>query len=998
MQLFALLTDVKHSGAAEGSRKVGEFLSFQFNTDYVTKYVHLYESYVARYHTAALADSGADEVALQVQTARNFDRLRAICESINMEIDTREKVLLLSSMLGYIARPDYTEEEEQFVDRLADCLRIPAQDYWNLKTFTIREPMMVVQKQRLLYISNTPEKKNADTKHIYARDFGVELWVLHVACTNSFFFRYSGDRNLYLSGHKMDAGKVYPIEPGAVLGTSHVRPVYFGHIAEKFISREERGRILYHAKDIEYKFSDDIVGVHEFSFEGKSGQLVGIMGGSGSGKSTLMNLMCGRLKPTHGSIVINGYDLNNEPEKFEGVIGYVPQDDMLSEELTVEQNLWFNAQLIFRGKSREEKAVLVEKALADFDLTEARDLRVGSPVNKIISGGQRKRLNIALELMREPSILFADEPTSGLSSSDSEKVMTLLKRQVLKGKLVIINIHQPSSDIYKLLDRLILIDQGGYVVYNGNPMNAIVYFKQKAHYVNAEERECYKCGNVKTEQPLRIIETRMVDPSGKLIRRRKVTPQEWYKSYKDEIESKFDWKSRKNVQREKLPNNLCQIPSRRSQIWTYICRDGLKKLHNTQYVILNLIEVPILALLLAFATRYIGESGIYSLAANDNIPTYLFMCVVVALFMGLNISAEEIIRDKQLLMRESFLGLSRTAYLGAKIMNLLFISLVQTMMLVSIGHGILGIDGMWLAHTGILFTAYAWAVLLGLNISSGLKSQVAIYITIPLVLVPQLLFSGTMVDYSKLHPMIGHREYVPAIGDMMTSRWAYEAMAVEQYRNNAYERNFNAVEEERSLASYVLNSWLPEIEQAERSGRTALAESEARKVAEELGVSLSRSEKAVGAVGKLKAEAQARYNKATEERDKISVEMAERLGGVEALARLKHESTNDALTSLVTRRDQYTYISVYDDKMVRRRQPIYQEPTSEWGRAQLYAPVKKIFGMKVETPLFNCCVMWLSVFLLYVTLYFDLLRKALDYIDGIRKRQLNRRIEKLRSR
>ena len=147
----------------------------------------------------------------------------------------------------------------------------------------------------------------------------------------------------------------------------------------------------------------------------------------------------------------------------------------------------------------------MEKALHEFDLVEARDLVVGSPINKILSGGQRKRLNIALELIREPSVLFVDEPTSGLSSMDSEKVMVLLKRQTLKGKLVIINIHQPGSDLYKLIDKLLIIDKGGRIIYNGNPMDAIAYFKQVAHYVNPEERECYVCGNVKTEQPLRII-------------------------------------------------------------------------------------------------------------------------------------------------------------------------------------------------------------------------------------------------------------------------------------------------------------------------------------------------------------------------------------------------------------------------------------------------------------------------------------------------------------
>ena len=102
------------------------------------------------------------------------------------------------------------------------------------------------------------------------------------------------------------------------------------------------------------------------------------------------------------------------------------------------------------------------RVLMDIDLIGIKNLAVGDPINKYISGGQRKRLNIALELIREPSVLFADEPTSGLSSMDSEMVMLLLKEQTLKGRLVIVNIHQPSSDIYKLFDKLLIMDKGGY--------------------------------------------------------------------------------------------------------------------------------------------------------------------------------------------------------------------------------------------------------------------------------------------------------------------------------------------------------------------------------------------------------------------------------------------------------------------------------------------------------------------------------------------------------
>ena len=194
--------------------------------------------------------------------------------------------------------------------------------------------------------------------------------------------------------------------------------------------------------------------LRDLSFSATQGKLVGIMGASGAGKTTLLNLLSGISSPSEGEVVINGVNFHNDHEKLEGVIGYIPQDDLLIEELTVFQNLYYNAKLCFRDKGEEEIIGLVNKTLQNLGLFDRKDLKVGSPMNKMISGGQRKRLNIALELIREPSILFVDEPTSGLSSRDSENVMDLLSELTLKGKLIFVVIHQPSSEIYKMFYNL----------------------------------------------------------------------------------------------------------------------------------------------------------------------------------------------------------------------------------------------------------------------------------------------------------------------------------------------------------------------------------------------------------------------------------------------------------------------------------------------------------------------------------------------------------------
>ncbi|MBL0051261.1 MAG: ATP-binding cassette domain-containing protein [Bacteroidetes bacterium] len=163
------------------------------------------------------------------------------------------------------------------------------------------------------------------------------------------------------------------------------------------------------------------------------------------------------------------------------------------------------------------------QCLAVAGLTRNKRFKVGDPLNKTISGGQRKRLNIALELIRTPSILFVDEPTSGLSSLDSETVMDLLKQLAVSGKLVFVVIHQPSSEIYKLFDKLLILDTGGYPIYYGNAVDSLIHFKQHAMYADSDVSMCESCGNINPEQVFQLSKP-VVDRLGKLTNSRKFLP------------------------------------------------------------------------------------------------------------------------------------------------------------------------------------------------------------------------------------------------------------------------------------------------------------------------------------------------------------------------------------------------------------------------------------------------------------------------------------------
>ena len=406
-------------------------------------------------------------------------------------------------------------------------------EYQNIKSFIIGTVDAIPDKKRILVIDNNKEYDQPEVKHICNDNLKGTICFLHIPSTNTYIMRYSGSDDLYLNGQNISAGETYIFDHGSSIRGPGINPIYYTEVVSIISEASFEIKISLHAYDVSFKFRNSDNGIHNLNFHEESGKLVGILGGSGVGKSTTLSILNGTLKPQSGEVLINGYNLydDNEKEYLEGVIGFVPQDDLLIEELTVFQNLWYNARMCLNNLSESEIVEVVNKTLIDLDLDETRDLKVGNPLKKIISGGQRKRVNIALELLREPTILFVDEPTSGLSSVDSEIVMSLLKEQTYKGKLVIVNIHQPCSDIYKMFDKIMIIDKGGYQIYYGNPTEAIVYFKTHSNHANPDEDQCIKCGNVNTDQILQIIESKVVDEHGKATRIRKVSPREWAEKF-----------------------------------------------------------------------------------------------------------------------------------------------------------------------------------------------------------------------------------------------------------------------------------------------------------------------------------------------------------------------------------------------------------------------------------------------------------------------------------
>ena len=940
ISLFALFGKVEQVDEQRAKKMLVNYLRHHFGIRNTDLYVDLYSDMRMAYE--------------MTEDLNTIDTVTAICSNLQTDIRNTEKALLLLRLL------EFCTDDDGFTDvmfkTMAEQFNISDEQYNNFMDFV----------------------NNKATEHVMLHQlegFEGTLKTLLDPATGLLLFTYMGNDTVLLNDVPVLSGAYQVWIQSSVLKSKSGKPVYYSSIISCYEHTDgEVQAVEFCGRNINFRFPHSDNGMHNLSFTLHNGELLAIMGGSGTGKTTLLSLLNGSLKPQEGSITINGHDIS-EP-KAKDLIGFVPQDDLLIEELTVYQNLWFTAKLCFEGMPDEAIDRRVMKTLKDLGLDAAKDLKVGSAINKYISGGQRKRLNIALELIREPAVLFLDEPTSGLSSSDTEKVINLLKEQTLKGKLIVVNIHQPSSDVYKLFDRLWLLDKGGYPVFDGNPIDAITYFKEAANYADAETSACPMCGNVNPEIVLNIIDEKALNSNGEVSDERKMKPQDWHELYlkgRDEMPEPAV---------STIPPSDQKKPGVLKQFAIFLHRNIRTKITNVQYLLITLLQAPLLAVVCAMLTRYAPPEG-YSVMDNKNLVSYFFMAVIVATFTGMSGSAEEIIKDRALLKRESFLHLSYSSYIWSKIVYMAGVSLIQTLLFIVIGNTIMGLHGLFLTWWFILFVTALLANLTGLLLSQCLNSVVAIYISIPMLLIPQILLCGLVVSFSDLTPK-STTGNVPLIGDLIPSRWSYEALAVTSFTDNEYERQFFDVHKDKYETQYYNIGLLYELQ----SQLETMKDEQERKKESKVdhlqvirtnlpqltafcGMKPYQGDESYQSLNDYMKEAEAilskRSNQFTLKADALASDYI-RKNGKEAFLQLKRDNYNIKLEDCVIGADQRSMLDIIDNHAVPRTGLIYLTPQSKIGRAPFYSSEKVLGSWHIKTLWFNMGVLLLMCVVMVILL------------------------------
>jgi ABC transport system ATP-binding/permease protein len=480
-------------------------------------------------------------------------------------------------------------------------------------------------------------------------------------------------------------------------------------------------------------------------------EFIAIVGVSGAGKTTLLDALSGFSPAQCGKVFVNGHDLYQNFKAYRTELGYVPQDDIIHRDLTVYQALNFAARLrLPKDISKQERHQQIQAVLADLELTHRQHALVRN-----LSGGQRKRVSIGVELLTKPSLFFLDEATSGLDPGTESQMMRLLRRLADQGRTVILITHATKNVMQ--CDLVVFLAKGGKVAYYGPPQDALTYFEVPDFddiYLKLEE------------------ETR--------------SPQEWQQQY---LESKtyrqyvnnrqYHLKAELTQQAQAAPKSSKrrhkpwenQGSSFWRQLWLLSHRNLTILFQDRTSLVLLLVIAPLLGLL----DFVLWKRDLFDVATGDSgqALTLLFTTGLVVVMVGSLATMREIVKESEIYCRERMVGLQILPYLLSKVWFCIVLALYQSAVFFLIKTLVVDLPGSPSALAAFYFTMFLTTLggmIMGLLVSALSSNQnVAPLLTI-LFLVPQFTLAGAFMPLPSLGPA----------GQWMSqftlTRWSYEVM------------------------------------------------------------------------------------------------------------------------------------------------------------------------------------------------------------------------------
>lgn len=573
----------------------------------------------------------------------------------------------------------------------------------------------------------------------------------------------------FINGKRISG--VTRLEPGQEIGLGSFRfqLLQGGELAK----RHDLGYTI-EARDVMVKAAKGAVILQPVSFTVFAGELVALMGTSGAGKTTLLKALNGYTPPAGGTVFYNGKNLYQNYDEYSQKVGYVPQDDIVHDKLTVREALSYAARLRTPLSEREIAAEAVRVA-HDLGLTDKLDEVIGSPENKTLSGGQRKRVNIALELICDTPVLFLDEPTSGLSSADADSVVRLLKGLARdSGKTIITTIHAPSLGAYREFDNLMMLSrdpkQPGTMVFFGPAYPDSIQFVTNKGATSQVPLN----PNLGPEILMSTLQQdeKKPDPTN--------TTALWNQRYK---ESKY-YKQFVSDRAGKNPSGDAKVSTSHGTggldftQWLKLAkRNVVVRSRDVQQLLILGLQAPVFALLIVAVFGKImspDELAKHPLDMADtisNLNGIHFLLVVAAVWFGCNNAVRDVVGEWLIYQRERMVCLRLPSYIVSKLSVLSFIGLAQCLLMLGIVYPACGLSSGFLQTTGILWLTSMVGAAIGLLISSApfCKTTESAIAFLPIVLLPMIGLGGGIKPIYKLP--------APATlaSNLIVTRWAFEA-------------------------------------------------------------------------------------------------------------------------------------------------------------------------------------------------------------------------------
>jgi len=931
----------------------------------------------------------------------HYNEVERICYQININLNQTERYLAYIRLVEFVREDGIINlMEEKFIRMVGSIFSIEENEKEIIKKFLLGKIEDEDALKRILYFTDDPGDKSeelegawieknrpsnyGENNRRFLENLQGNLYFLHVSTLNIFCFYYVGKKLLRTENHDILQGRIYLLENSMKIMAEGIPDIRYDNVVNHFLKSLEKAKIILQAENTSL-VKKGRTKIHPFYLNENTGHMVGILTHHPAERTLLLEMLSGIIKPSTGNISLNGYDIIKEKYKIQGLIGYVPSKSILFDEFTIYENLYYNASTSLGKLSSSDIRKQVNIYLKKLDLWEIRYIKV-----KKLQGifqGKRLLLSIGMELIREASVLIIDEPEEKLAPYYAEKIIKILKHLALEGKLIITSLQFPSSMSLKTLDKILILDEGGYIIYHGNPREALQYFKTNHLPIKSSRSECPTCGNIEGDKILYFVESNRIDESGNHTHERKIKPSEWYEKYKQQVELEKAPPVKKSI-----PFTLTRLPNIPRQFFVFARANFIATFRNKTALMIHLMLAPVLALLFSMVSRH-TPGNVYNFGINENIPQFLFIITVSALLTGLTSGIIAFKRGKGAMEKDVLLHLSWFSFINAKIIFLGCISVLQVLLYVAISHWILKIN-MVISLFLILFSITITGNLIGMYLSSYPTSTAYKYLLINMVIFAQLLLGGTVIPYRNLAGDSNPR-HVPITGNLMPARWAYEALMVEQFKNNKYEKFFYELEKTVREASFITSVLIPRLLEI----TTMLRQNQGQILQQEKLKDINILQHEIEWLGKREGIFPFEYisdisysNYNTElleelddyltyvkihffERSRKNLEKIRNIKeqyikamGNKKLNHYKNSHFNQAVAKLVTRHDEPLVIYETENTIFQNRDPIYTYPINNFGRAHFYAPVKKFNYQYIDTLWFNIAMLWLFSLLFYTLL------------------------------